>query len=126
MFHFFCSELEIIGKNSMLYDPVNNLPYPCDSETKPSRKSYLEDSSKDSGLWYKSSLKTMNKKVSSTSSKRSSGSSLYRNKMTKRTLYKRGDGDSIPIKLPPCPFPNGTQEHRWLKSKFKMQSSGQS
>lgn len=73
----------------MLYDPVNNLPFPCDSETKPSKRNLIK-------------------------SKRRI---LLRN-LFRRAVVKRGDGDSIPIKLQPCPFPNGTQEHRWLKSTF--------
>ena len=73
----------------MLYDPVNNLPYPCDAESKPKKKAALN-------------IKR----------------SFSKYKGLRRVFVKRADGDSIPIKLQPCPFPNGTQEHRWEKSKL--------
>ena len=85
--HLTCQELEIIGKNSMLYDPVNNLPYPCDSEAKPKKRKRLNIKRRFRG----------------------------RNGL-RRFFVKRADGDSIPIKLQPCPFPNSTQEHRWQKT----------
>jgi hypothetical protein len=69
----------------MLYDPVNNLPYPCDAEAKPKKIDFIKRR-------------------------------FLERKGLRRFL--RADGDSIPIKLPPCPFPNGTQEHRWEKSTF--------
>ena len=71
----------------MLYDPVNNLPYPCDSETKPKKRGRINIKQR-----------------------------FLERKRLRRFFVKRADGDSIPIKLPPCPFPNGTQEHRWQKS----------
>ena len=73
----------------MLYDPVNNLPYPCDAESKPTKRDGLNIKRR-----------------------------FLKGKNFRRILVKRADGDSIPIKLQPCPFPNGTQEHRWEKSRL--------
>ncbi|XP_028408373.1 uncharacterized protein LOC114530948 isoform X2 [Dendronephthya gigantea] len=72
----------------MLYDPVNNLPYPCDSEAKPKISKHLNRVNRRS----------------------------FEGNGLRRVLVKRADGDSIPIKLQPCPFPNSTQEHRWEKT----------
>ena len=71
----------------MLYDPINDLPYPCDSEKKPKKRYHIKQR-------------------------------FLERRTLRRFFVKRADGDSIPIKLQPCPFPNATQEHRWLKSKF--------
>lgn len=76
--------MEIIGKNSMVYDPVTNLPYPC--EITASKKEFTART-KIKGL--KGFMRS-----------------------------KRADGDSIPIKLQPCPSPSSTQEHRWFKSRY--------
>lgn len=65
----------------MLYDPINNLPYPCDTKAKPKKRDVV-------GM----------------------------KQRLREFLVKRADGDSIPIKLPPCPSTDGIQEHRWSKS----------
>lgn len=68
----------------MVYDPVTNLPYPC--EITASKKEFTART-KIKGL--KGFMRS-----------------------------KRADGDSIPIKLQPCPSPSSTQEHRWFKSRY--------
>ena len=97
-------ELDIIGQNSMVYDPVNNLPYPCDSEKKPTKKAYVDVSPRKSSFRFRHKLPSQRTFLNEESD----------------GVYKRADGDKVPIQLQPCPFPNGTQEHRWLKSKLKM------
>ena len=91
----------------MLYYPANNLPFPCDAEKKPKRSHVARETVLHSG----NKLKLI-KRNSYMSSIVTKGDVTKKEK----TLEKRADGDPIPIKLQPCPFPNGAQEHRWAKS----------